>query len=482
MTTRLEELGTDVASAIDEALVDTARRNAVLKRLKADERVVRTSTSPPRARTVSWAAGIGFAAAAAAVLFVWLGSTPAPLTYAVAGEGLPRTDDAPILAAKSAVDVRFSDASIVRLSPGSRAHVEQLDSRGASVALDQGTVAVNVPHRAETRWEVRAGPYRVRVTGTRFHVDWDPTERRFGLRVTEGSVRLTGPDMVERTVRGGESVDRSPEEREASAAVDPPAPEDEASGEGTTAAAHPSTSGRPSSSGAPAPLPPSWRPPEPSSSKPLRVRPPPKAPPTPASPLPIEKAADDARPPAASPPAEVLVAPESAATPEPASAPEPAAAPENEPEEPEWSALLRNGEYEMALRRLDGSAISDATWRATATQLLGLGAAARRLGDPRAGSFYAALRSRFPGSDSSADAAFMLARMSFHRRSYASAATWLETYLRERPEGRFARDASGRLIEVYRELDDPRLEDTARGYLARHPNGPHAALAREALQ
>lgn len=465
MTTRLEQLGTDVANAIDRVLVDDARRDAVLRRLKAQERIVRAKPAPKR--TMSWAPGIGLAAAAAVALLVWSFQTRAPLTYAVAGEESSRTDDRPIIAAERTVDVRFSDASIVSLGPRSHARVEQLDSAGASIALEQGTVTVHVPHRATTRWRVRAGPYVVRVTGTQFDVEWVPAEQRFALRVIEGAVELTGPEKVRRTVQAGEAYRRAPEPRAPAASPDEPRASVASPAEPLTAPRAPSNAAPPAPRAAPTPSPPtserSSRPPGPRA---LPLRLPPKTPPTPTP-------AVEEPPPAPAPPP-----PEAAPTTEPDVAP----GATNEPEEPDWSVVLRQGDYEKALRTLDASAIDDATWNSSAAQLLGLGAAARRLRDPRAGSFYAALRSRFPGSDPAAEAAFVLARMSFHRRSYASAATWLETYLRERPEGRFARDASGRLVEVYGELDDPRLDEAAQRYLADYPDGPHADLAREALK
>lgn len=145
--------------------------------------------------------------------------------------------------------------------------------------------------------------------------------------------------------------------------------------------------------------------------------------------------------------------------------------------------MLEREAYKDAIEKLPPAEIDAAIRQANADQLLSLGTAARLLDDHRSELIYNMLRSRFPGSDQAADAAFMLGRMDFHAHSYASAAAWLETYLRENPDGRFARGATGRLIEAYDRLGDRALlRSAATRYLSRYPDGPHAARAREALE
>ena len=75
------------------------------------------------------------------------------------GERLAASESAPLA-------LRFSDGSQVTLPPRAQAHVDELDAHGATVALEGGTVEVSVVHRARTRWEIRAGRYHIRVTGT----------------------------------------------------------------------------------------------------------------------------------------------------------------------------------------------------------------------------------------------------------------------------------------------------------------------------
>lgn len=87
-------------------------------------------------------------------------------------------------------------------------------------------------------------------------------------------------------------------------------------------------------------------------------------------------------------------------------------------------------------------------------------------------------RKRAKGQPAAAQAAYLLGRAS----AGGQAANWFETYLREEPQGLLAREAAGRLIESYRAAGNaPAAQGAASRYLARYPNGPHAALARHVL-
>ena len=78
------------------------------------------------------------------------------------------------------------------LAPGSRATVGEVSRHGAELTLATGSASVHVVHREHTRWLVNAGPFRVRVTGTRFQVGWDPKSDEFRLAMAEGSVTVSG--------------------------------------------------------------------------------------------------------------------------------------------------------------------------------------------------------------------------------------------------------------------------------------------------
>ncbi|MBT8464767.1 MAG: FecR domain-containing protein [Deltaproteobacteria bacterium] len=438
MSKRLEKLGAKVARVQDETLADGTRRAAARRRLLSGE----SRSAPPRSSrwgpALAWAGAM--AAVVLAVVVLWP-SVAEPIAYRVEGEAESRLLNREIAApTDGARSIAFTDGSAVRLSPSAQARVRQLRIEGATLVLDRGEATVSVRHRDSTKWSVEAGPFLVRVTGTRFRVGWQPEAESFELEVFEGEVRVRGPRLPERTVRRGEEV------RQISAATVEPKPEppqvEEPIQERTAL-------------------------PEPHPRKPRKQT----GTVTPAG-------APSYEPPAAPTPSEAE-GPEST---RPEEDPEASAEPSSA-EPPLWKTLLDRRDYSALLTELGPEQLEQAIWQADAARLLDLGAAARELRDARAGSIYRVARSRFAGTDAAADAAFLLGRMQFHSGAYRSSATWFETYLRERPDGRLAREAAGRLIEAYHHAGDTdRAHEAAEQYLLRYPNGPHAGLARSVLQ
>lgn len=496
MDERLRQLGAEVARIQDEALPDGRRRAAVRNRL------LRTPESSARPGWRFRRPAIGFALASTALvaaLFVWLRG-PGVIEYqAGAAESSSRVDEWISAPENRDLPIMFTDGSSIHLSPGSRARVRELSEVGAAVQLERGQATVHVVHRNETRWSVEAGPFVVHVIGTRFRVQWEPSNESFGLQVLDGKVRVAGP-------RGTRTVTRRDGEVRVSlrpAVADPgslvarnPSAEQVRATEAVTttdierAKRRPGIEQRPTRaidtkelrrSGSPdlgprdarspsgEPRTPSYRPP----SGPLELRLPPKNPDiahkTPPS---VETPPISETPPASEAPATVQTDSKSDAREEPTPVADPA-----------WKELVDRDAYEEALATLSTEQFKEATLQGEESDLVNLAAAARRTGDPRARYIYSVVRSRFAGTDGAANAAFMIARMEFHAGAPQAAATWLETYLRERPDGRFAREAAGRLIEAHvRAEDTPSAKAAAERYLARYPKGPHAALARSTLQ
>ena len=52
-------------------------------------------------------------------------------------------------------------------------------------------------HREGVRWELEAGPFVVRITGTRFRVGWDPAAQTFDIWMEHGTVDVTGPMLAD---------------------------------------------------------------------------------------------------------------------------------------------------------------------------------------------------------------------------------------------------------------------------------------------
>ena len=145
-----------------------------------------------------------------------------------------------------------------------------------------------------------------------------------------------------------------------------------------------------------------------------------------------------------------------------------------------WQELAADGDFKGALAsvhdRFDAILAS-----ATAPELTTLGDTARYAGDlARAQQAYLAVRRRFAAD--AATATFALARMAFQAPDDAMAMKWLDVYLRENPDGAFAREALGRLLEVrVRTHDDAGAREVGARYLRAYPSGPHAKLAHSVV-
>lgn len=94
------------------------------------------------------------------------------------------------------------------------------------------------------------------------------------------------------------------------------------------------------------------------------------------------------------------------------------------------------------------------------------------------------MRRRFPGGEFAATSAFHLGQLAFDGAgAFVVARRWFETYLAERPAGALAPEALGRVMEAEQRMNDlPAARATAAEYLARHPMGAHAELARRLLR
>ncbi|HVY40468.1 MAG TPA: FecR family protein, partial [Polyangia bacterium] len=190
MPVELEALMRDVGRAV----VGDAQRRNLIPQVQARLAQVEARR---RRRVAPWAWALAGAGACAALAgFLWL--RPQPLSFAVAGETAHGRVGAPIVAPPRApLALSFSDGSAVTLPPRAAAHVDALEETGATVAIDDGTVEVSVIHRARTRWQVRAGGYRIQVTGTRFAAGWDRGAQALTVTMHEGAVLVTGPGLPE---------------------------------------------------------------------------------------------------------------------------------------------------------------------------------------------------------------------------------------------------------------------------------------------
>lgn len=328
---------------------------------------------------------------------------------------------------ESPLPLRFSDGSEVTLATAARARIVNRTEAGASVAIERGELHAKIRHREDTAWRFEAGPYDVRVTGTAFALSWDPTSASMVLRLDEGSVIVTGCNIEGRRVSAGEEL-----------------------------RVH---CGEAADSGAPA--------------------------------------SSAAAPPAANAPPEAIAVGDLGNVPErsprvvlPSPAPEaqhvaaPRASDGAHDAGPSWRDLAASARYREAYEAAQREGLDPIARTASANDLLAIADAARLTRHvPESDALLAAIRRRFPGTPNAAVAAFMLGRSAMDgARSYAEAATWFETSVREQPDGKLAREAAGLMVEASdRAGDVPRARAAASAYLQRYPTGPHAELAHRVL-
>ncbi|WP_044985992.1 FecR domain-containing protein [Sorangium cellulosum] len=388
---------------------------------------LRAARRPAIARPALGAAALAaLAALAACALLVVLGRRP--LTLQIGAGEAARVGDAGAWIATppgQAIPLRFSDGTSFQLEPETKVRVASVASSGARIVLEDGAVQASVVHRPGARWLVDSGPFEVLVTGTRFDVRWSPATEELVVTLAEGSVAVSGPFVGDGlAVRAGQTLrvlrrQASIELRDSDAPDSPPP--------------RPSTSSDAARIEVPAPVDP--------------ARSPDGAPPVPG---------------AAPPPPPRAAAPPHAAR-------------------PSWRELSASGKFKEALAAAEREGFAGLCDTGNAADLRSLADAARLAGDaPRAIAALTALRRRFPGDEHAAEAAFLLGVIAFDAQGeHARSARWFRAYLDERPRGRLAREAAGRLIEALeRSRSHAEAQEAARRYLKAYPSGPHAEMAK----
>jgi hypothetical protein len=402
---------------------DQQDARAVLDREAGLARLLATKVPPAHTRRRRSVVALGLAAAllaCAALVLVLRAARPLGFDVGDSTRGAigawipaPAGRDLPLV---------FSDGSRLVLRPGGRARVSALRADGADVALERGTFDVAVVHRDGARWSIIAGPFTIRVVGTRFEVGWDPDAERLFVVLHEGAVTVSGPVVGDaRLVRAGERLDvvagRGALELRA-----PPEPAVEQTVSVVVTPAPSVVDGAPLHPGPEQPAPPVHRP---------------------------RALSASLRPPVST-----------------------------------WRALALEGRYEEATVAAQHEGLQTICATASAPDLSILGDAARLGGAPEhAIEVFQVLRARFAGSSEATTAAFVLGRITQDQTKDArTAAAWFERYLSEAPRGAFGAEAAGRLVEALDQAGDRvAARRAAERYLELYPGGPHAALAKRVV-
>ncbi len=334
--------------------------------------------------------------------------------------------------ANGELPLEFSGGDQIVFAAGSRCRVAELNDDSVIVVLENGVANVNVRHRDATDWRVNAGPYEVRVTGTKFTVEWRPDETRFDLNMIEGDVLLNGPLVPDgQRVTANQSFSAVISKKQAQLFM----------GE----------EGKPEL--------PTDVIPERKAESPEETKSQPEV-------RDVERAASNSRETTNDAEPGIKV-PSSAAV-----------------KTPGWLEKAGDGEYEEAVGMVVDRGMAKTLCESDAAGLLLLGDAARLTGHlGMASEAYRKLREQYPGTGRAATAAFSLGRMAFDLKGNCEeAALWLEVYLDEQSGATLSREALGRLMEARIQCSQTEpAKQTARRYLNSYPNGPHGQRARELL-
>jgi TolA-binding protein len=157
----------------------------------------------PLARRRRWAWMAVASALALGVLGFGYHQSRRTLDYEITGG---RVDGPVIRANEQPAVVSFSDESRVEADPHTTFTVDIVGQQAAVTHLSRGTLHVRVQHRDSTDWRFFAGPYELRVIGTRFDLSWDPDHSRLSVVMHEGQLLVTREDVQGRLLSAGQKV------------------------------------------------------------------------------------------------------------------------------------------------------------------------------------------------------------------------------------------------------------------------------------
>lgn len=91
-----------------------------------------------------------------------------------------------------AAEITFSDRTRIRALAQARVRIEEVADTGARVSIERGRIEAEVTHSGGSEWRFVAGPFQVKVTGTRFTLTWDADQEQLEVVMLEGAVVVEG--------------------------------------------------------------------------------------------------------------------------------------------------------------------------------------------------------------------------------------------------------------------------------------------------
>jgi len=170
-------------------------------RTKQRERLIQSvelGLGEPQRGTKRRALGVAFAFGVAAIVLVVCG-----IRWSETHRAIHATWNGASLYGPSMVEAAtnrpqsldFTEGSQVLLEPDTRVRLARMSDQDAHVTLDDGHILASIRKHTGITWTFVAGPYRIRVVGTRFTVDWDCDRRQLRVAVREGRVKVSGGDL-----------------------------------------------------------------------------------------------------------------------------------------------------------------------------------------------------------------------------------------------------------------------------------------------
>ncbi|HSS38470.1 MAG TPA: FecR domain-containing protein, partial [Polyangia bacterium] len=147
------------------------------------------------------AVGLSLLLAGAVPIALLFALRPAPLTFEVIHGSVGAAGE--VRPTEPGTQIRFSDGTAIVLEEAARAQVRDVAAHGAGIVLVDGRAHTSFVPKPKARWQVLAGPYVVRVTGTVFDVAWSRDREQLDVWLKKGSVVVGGP-----LVEGGVAVGR----------------------------------------------------------------------------------------------------------------------------------------------------------------------------------------------------------------------------------------------------------------------------------